>query len=135
MQHTSRIIGPLLRWLNPNITDQTIHDIQAFIRKSGHVSEYAVLAVLLWRARRQFGSIGGESNWKEFGYILVVCALYASSDEIHQIFVPSRGASPVDVLIDTGGACAGLFLLWSFRRWRNRGVHLPSTRDPSRSMA
>ena len=52
-QHTSRIIGPLLRWLNPNVSDQTIRAVQAVVRKGSHVAEYSVLALLLWRARRR----------------------------------------------------------------------------------
>jgi VanZ family protein len=38
------------------------------------------------------------------------CILYAVADELHQLFVPGRAASPVDVLIDTGGALLGILL-------------------------
>ncbi|HEV8543592.1 MAG TPA: VanZ family protein [Verrucomicrobiae bacterium] len=118
-QHTSRIIRPLLRWFKPDISEEAIHDVQVCIRKSGHVSEYAVLAVLVWWARRK--AFGG-SGWtrKEIGVVLAICALYATSDEIHQIFVPSRGASPWDVLIDTGGASVGMLILWAVGRLRRR---------------
>src|SRR5207247_4950006 len=53
LQRTSRIIGPLLRWLNPNISDETIRAVQTVTRKGGHVAEDSVLAVLLWRGRRK----------------------------------------------------------------------------------
>jgi VanZ family protein len=49
-EHTSRFIGPLLHWLYPTISPFTILRVQLFVRKLAHVSEYAVLAVLLYRA-------------------------------------------------------------------------------------
>jgi hypothetical protein len=47
-RHTSRIIGPLLRWINPSITAATIDQVQYVIRKGAHMTEYAILAALLW---------------------------------------------------------------------------------------
>jgi len=45
---------------------------------------------------------------------------YAASDEFHQLFVPSREASVLDVLIDTAGAVFALLLIWFIGRWRRR---------------
>lgn len=70
-----------------------------YVRKLAHFSEYAVLYLL---ARPLIGS--GWRSW-------LFCAAYAASDEWHQAFVPGRGASPWDVLIDSAGALAGA-LLW-----------------------
>ena len=42
---------------------------------------------------------------------LAFSVLYASSDEIHQLFVAGRGASVRDVLIDTSGAFVGIILV------------------------
>jgi len=119
VQHTSRIIGPILRWFNPNVSAQTIHDVQVVIRKTGHVSEYAVLAILIWTTRR---SLGKTPAWSRREVVLVIglCALYAASDEFHQLFVPSRGPSIWDVLIDSTGASIGMLVLWRlYRFWRN----------------
>src|SRR5207253_1241291 len=49
-EHTSRIIGPLLHWLFPTISPSTVLRVQFLMRKFAHVSEYAILAVLLYRA-------------------------------------------------------------------------------------
>jgi VanZ family protein len=38
----------------------------------------------------------------------VFCVLYAVSDEVHQLFVPGRGAQVTDVLIDNAGAFVGI---------------------------
>lgn len=39
---------------------------------------------------------------------LVFCILYAISDELHQLFVPGRGAQVKDVVIDSSGAVVGI---------------------------
>src|SRR5436190_14032047 len=49
-EHTSRFVGPFLRWLKPDITADAIVKVQLFVRKVAHVTEYAILATLLWRA-------------------------------------------------------------------------------------
>ena len=51
--NTSRIIGPIVRWLVPGISDEALGRIVYGVRKVSHVTEYAVLAFLCWRARRQ----------------------------------------------------------------------------------
>ena len=120
-RRTSRIIGPLLRWLNPNVSDETIRAVQAVIRKGGHVAEYAILAVLLWRARRKpFKNDLRPWSWGEAARAVFYAGLYAASDEFHQGFVPSREASVWDALLDTVGAAGGLWLLWRLGRWRRR---------------
>lgn len=109
--HTSRFLVPFLRWLNPGISFATLESIQLIIRKFSHLSEYAVLATLLWRALR------GGTNLRLkmsilFAAAWIACAVFAAGDEFHQSFVPSREASPIDVLIDIGGAFVGLGICW-----------------------
>src|SRR5229473_448635 len=91
-EHTSRFLVPLLRWIDPQISFATLNTIQFEIRKLGHLTEYAILAMLLWRALR------GGTRWQIKMWILfliawVACAIFAASDEFHQSFVPSRTAS------------------------------------------
>jgi VanZ family protein len=118
-RHSSRIIAPLVRWLFPHLSDETIHGVVFGVRKLAHFSEYALLALLLWRALPQSAQ-PRPPFWRRAGLALLMVALYAASDEFHQMFVPSREASVVDVLLDTtGGACALLFL-WVLGRWRKR---------------
>ena len=118
-RHTSRIIGPVLRWLVPDISDATIAHIQTGIRKSAHLSEYALLALLLWRARRKpFAGDPRPWSWRTPAFAFAITALFAASDEFHQSFVPSREGRFRDVLIDTTGAALGLLALWSLGRWR-----------------
>lgn len=110
--HTSRFIGPILRWFRPDTTDATVNFIQIIVRKSGHLTEYALLALLLYRALG-LTLDNGSGQWRRqlAGWALVLAVVYAASDEWHQSFVPSRGSSVHDVFIDAVGAALGLFLL------------------------
>jgi VanZ family protein len=120
-QHSSRIIAPLVNFFFPNISPEALDRCVLVARKCAHLSEYAILALLFWRAARK--PVWGDKrpwSWElGVGAILFV-ALYASTDEFHQRFVPSREASPVDVMIDTTGAMAGIGMLWVQGRLRRR---------------
>ena len=120
-QRTSRFIGPFLRWLYPRISDETVMSVQFFVRKGAHMTEYAILAGLLWRARRH-ASKDDARPWRleEAVFALLISALYAGSDEFHQRFVTSREASLLDVTIDIAGAALGLLLIWRVGRWRKK---------------
>lgn len=112
-EHTSRIFVPLLRWLFPQLSPDHIEDLHHLIRKCAHLTEYALLAFLLWRAvRRPQINDPRPWNWREAGLALFVVFLYASSDEFHQRFVPTRTARFSDVLIDTSGGALALLLIW-----------------------
>jgi VanZ family protein len=120
-QHSSRIIEPLVRWLVPNISDTSVHTVVVVARKAAHVTEYAILAVLVWRLVRQLSSPRGSSGrWSDALRTLLIVILYAASDEFHQLFVPSREASVVDVAIDTSGAVLALLFIGVLARWRQR---------------
>jgi VanZ family protein len=96
------------------------------LRKIAHAVEYAVLASLFWRA---------ISRWWP---ALALAIAYAATDELHQHFVRGRAGSPRDVLIDAGGALAGLgACLWYRRRFApetgpSRRVPVPGV-EPSPS--
>ena len=118
-QHSSRILEPVLRFLFPWMSEEARFHIVFLARKCAHLTEYAALALLVWRARRKprFRDLG-PWNWREAVVALAVTAIYAATDEYHQTFVPGREGCVRDVIIDTCGAAAGLFLLWLFGRWR-----------------
>ena len=119
MQHSSRIIEPILRWLFPHLADATVHHVVYLARKCAHLTEYAILALLVWRALGAAKQPASRPwQWREAFLILGCIALYAGSDEIHQLFVPKREPRFQDVLIDTSGAALGLLALWLVRGWR-----------------
>lgn len=119
---SSRIIEPIIRWVKPDISRETLWTIVVVIRKTAHVLEYAVLAMLLWRARRKPALAKGQPwDWSHAAFAIAVAALYALTDEIHQSLVPNRGASFGDVCLDTAGAVFGVAVVWVLVRWRSRG--------------
>ena len=74
------------------------------LRKAAHLTEYAILGALLFRAVR-----ADRSGWTVRWAIIAIAIAFgvASIDEWHQSFIPSRTSSPIDVLIDTVGAMIG----------------------------
>ena len=113
-EHTSRFLVPILRWLDPTISIQTIIAVHFGLRKIGHFTEYAILALLLWRALR--GTFGGIGKGILTSAAFLVCAVFAASDEFHQSFVATRTAAVHDVLIDCIGALVAVLLCVIFGR-------------------
>jgi VanZ family protein len=116
-EQTSRYLVPFLRWLDPQISLSTIATIHFALRKLGHLTEYAVLAALLWRALRDGTNLGAKMSFL-FIAVWFVCGFFAVTDEFHQSFIASRTASPYDVLIDVCGALIGILLCLMFSRRR-----------------
>lgn len=114
-RQTSRLIGPLLRFFDPDIADATIASIQLVIRKAGHLTEYAIL-FLLWYRALNASQRRPLCVWKPryAAGCLILCFLYAGTDEWHQSRTDHRTGSPVDVGIDTLGAAMAM----SWIRWR-----------------
>jgi len=88
------------------------------------MAEYAILALLLWRALRSGSALRAKISML-FGAVLLGCAVVAASDEFHQSFVKSRTSSVRDVLLDIVGALIGLLIGASFAHRhpkKNRGT-------------
>ena len=111
--NTSSFIKTVIRFLVPEISPRKAYVIHDFIRKLGHVTEYFILGLLLFRAFR--GSSNESFNWRWPLSALSVVVLWAAGDEFHQFFIPTRTASPVDVGIDTaGGMFAQVVSAWRY---------------------
>jgi VanZ family protein len=119
-EHSSRLLAPLLRWLFPQMSEDTVHFFIFLARKCAHVAEYAMFALLVRRALNQSKNNLTPWSWPKVGGTLLIVFLYAASDEFHQIFVPTRTPAIHDVVIDTIGGAIGLFALWLVGRWRKR---------------
>jgi len=105
--------APLLDFLN------------TLIRKSAHVTQFAVLTALLYRAASGAGPLlwrPGLARWCGFW-----AALYALTDEFHQIFVPGRGASLLDCVFDFLGVLTAMFLLYLHLRRRRETASFRET--------
>jgi VanZ family protein len=108
-------IIPILRWLMPHADIETLGKIHHLIRKGGHVFEYFIFTLLLL-----YGFRSGSKVWRwGWAWITIFCvAFYASADEFHQRFVPGRGASVWDVMLDTAAGVLAIFVAWMWWRWR-----------------
>jgi len=117
--HTSRFLEPFLRWLWRDISPEKIDQVRWVVRKAAHLTEFAVLAWLWWRALQRPTRLDSKPwSWRMAGCALGAVALYAMSDELHQHFVANRTASVRDVGIDTLGGITGLGFLWIIYRKR-----------------
>ena len=75
--------------------------LELLLRKLAHVTEYAVLTLVWWRALRGLGV--STENRALIALAVAVALVYSASDEFHQTFVHGRHGTPVDVLIDSIG--------------------------------
>ena len=116
-ENTSRFVRPILVWLFPHISEETIDQVHLVVRKTAHFAEYSILGLLLWRLV-QWDAAWTPCRSRQYLTALLLAALYAASDEFHQEFVPGREAAVRDVLIDTCGAGFGLAAVWAARRLR-----------------
>jgi VanZ family protein len=102
--NTSRIIGPILRYLMPTISEKDIQLIHGIIRKLAHFTVYFILGLLLFRAFKNY--IKDQQTLRWVSYSIIVVTLCALGDEFHQSFVKTRTSSLLDVGIDMLGGIA-----------------------------
>ncbi|MCI6265943.1 MAG: VanZ family protein [Erysipelotrichaceae bacterium] len=83
-----------------NISDTA--KVSFIIRKCAHVSDFFILGILVINLISKYNV--------KYSYLIsfIICVLYASSDEFHQLFVPGRSGQVTDVLIDLIGVVLGL---------------------------
>ena len=117
-----RMVNTTGKLLHLNIDEEKIREIanaiEHFVRKGAHMTEYAILAILLciwlgrWQmSRTRLACIAGAFT-----------VLYACSDEFHQLFVEGRAGRVNDVLIDSAGAVLGLALFLFIRACTNKAA-------------
>ncbi|HUR97403.1 MAG TPA: VanZ family protein [Pyrinomonadaceae bacterium] len=111
---TSLIIRPLLEFLFPAASSETIAFYHGVIRKLAHFTEYGVLGFLACRA-----FAGSSANFlRRHCYIasMILVLSVAGLDEFNQSFNPERTGSPVDAMIDLGGGVSAAILFYLTRR-------------------
>src|SRR6266540_1900323 len=86
--NTGSLLWKVVSFIYPGVTQELFDSIHFYVRKAGHFTEYAVLALLLFRAFRS----GAQARWRRWT------------------------GSVYDSLIDTSGAATALVLLWLYGR-------------------
>lgn len=76
----------------------------SLLRKNAHFFAYLILGILVSKGLKSFGVVG----FKNMVISIIICVLYAMSDEFHQLYVSGRGGQLKDVVIDSTGAIVGI---------------------------
>ena len=115
--NTSQFLGPLLSAIFSRITAEQFDTLHLIVRKLAHWGEYFIFSLLLVRALH--GRFKSQLELRRAVWIVAVVFLYALSDEIHQVFVPSRTPSLADVTIDSFAGMCGI--LWTYLCPKSKG--------------
>ncbi len=101
------LLFDIIKFFDIKASDETIAFLSVFIRKLAHFSVYAFLGFVTYMlVITNFGQTGK----KAFFTALAVCVIYATADEVHQIFVAGRSGAVKDVLLDSAGAAFSIAL-------------------------
>ncbi len=117
MSKTSGFIRPILEFLFPSASDDTLYIYQVLIRKFAHFAEYSLLAFFASRAFWDSSIRNLRENWYIFAVAIVL--LVASIDEINQSFNPTRTGLFSDVLLDGLGGTIAIGILFMYKKHRN----------------
>lgn len=101
-----------------------IVSFHTIFRKLAHVVTYFVLGVLSINALYVTKK---PTSRREFYYLSLLsfcfCIIYSISDEFHQTFIPGRSGEARDVMIDSIGAFAGIFIYMILKHFGEIFLH------------
>lgn len=88
------------------------------LKKSAHITEYAILYFLVFKSVNYTKTVRqGKELIRElprktnYWLPLIFVILYATSDEIHQYFIPGRHARWYDIAFDVFGGLTSLYII------------------------
>jgi len=108
------LLRDFLDLLRVTVSPATFDTLHHLLRKSAHVTEYAIFGMLLYHCL--LGSNRTVWRAKLAALSVLIAGAYSLTDEFHQIFVPGRTASLLDCGIDTMGAMLGMLLVLAWTR-------------------
>lgn len=93
---------------NSEIKKQEIMNrLEKIIRKIAHFSIYTLVGLLLMGLMKTYRI----TEIDQVGLSMIIGIIYASTDEIHQAFIPGRSAQLTDVMLDSIGVLTGVFIV------------------------
>jgi len=95
--------GMIVNFIANLLNIDNINVLSLIIRKMAHFTESLILGLLVVNMINNY-------NNKSILISIIICIIYATSDEIHQLFVPGRSCQLLDILIDTIGSVIGIYL-------------------------
>jgi VanZ family protein len=97
-----------IAWPHRQFDSNEVSLASHLLRKAAHFTEFLILTWLGYRAARYgFGAIASRA--RTFGFYAAI--IYAVTDEIHQLFIPSRTGQFKDFAVDILGCLVGLYIL------------------------
>ena len=99
-----------LRHIAPSVDQQLLTFL---VRKGAHIFAYFVLGILTFNALWRMDLSKFKFN-RPTMLSIIVCALYATSDEFHQLFISGRSGEIRDIIIDSCAATVGVFIISIF---------------------
>ena len=103
---TAVIIKAFTKNVEINEQQKIIDRIDPIIRKLAHYSIYLVGGIIIMN----FMNLFDKTDEQKMLYSIIIGIIYATTDEIHQYFIPGRSMSILDVFIDTLGLCTGIVI-------------------------
>lgn len=85
-----------------------ISKYKVLVRKAAHFFLYFILAILVYVCLKDYL----KNDIKIVLLTIIICALYACSDELHQLFSIGRTARVFDIFVDTCGATLSTLVLF-----------------------
>ena len=117
--HLSETVQQYIVQLTGSTPQKQAANDQFVLRKAAHFTVYFVLGGLCMAALLQTPRVAHLRQ--KVRVALAICAVYAASDEFHQLFVEEREGRILDVGIDTVGAFCGIMLvLLGLDCWKKR---------------
>lgn len=97
-----------------------VDTINHIVRKNAHFFLYFFLGIFILIALIKMGITG----YRNIMLALLLSAIFAISDEVHQLFVTGRGAQVKDVWIDCAGSAIGVMIATIIRgKVKSRTAH------------
>lgn len=116
--NTGSFLEEILRGMGLSLSASNLELLHFGIRKLAHLSGYAILGILLYRAFRSASETRWRTQWAFSAF--ATAAIYALLDEYHQSLTMYRTASIRDSLIDMLGSLLALAWIWLSSRSRGR---------------
>lgn len=98
--------------VNTQEKEKIVDNTRLFVRKTAHFTSYFILGILAYLI---FSNVNLPTK-KVIFYTILLCFIYACSDEAHQLFSSGRTARILDVLIDTCGSMCACFIAYHLKK-------------------
>lgn len=98
--------------ISPKLAETVLIIMTSSFRKLAHFCIYTALGFFVSGA--VFCTRFNKPRLLRSAIALIICVLYAVTDEIHQSFIPGRSCELRDVIIDSSGALLGTLIMIGF---------------------